>query len=72
MLIRKYIFIGLSLGLLFVQLGCNKEKRSAHMTVKMVDGPGDYQEVNVEVLRIEVKHEKDGWLELATNQGVYD
>ena len=52
--------------------GCKKERRNSTMMVKMVDGPGDYQEVNVEVLRIEINHDYEGWIELDANPGIYD
>lgn len=42
------------------------------MTVKMKDAPGDFQQVNVEVLQVEVHHANQGWVSLPTNQGVYD
>lgn len=42
------------------------------MTVKMVDAPGDFQQVNVEVLQVQVNHSSQGWISLPTNAGVYD
>jgi hypothetical protein len=38
----------------------------------MKDAPGDFQQVNVEVLRVEVHHGASGWVMLPTNQGIYD
>lgn len=51
---------------------CNKDNRKANMNVKMTDDPGDFQEVNVEILRVEVNHETEGWIELETNSGMYN
>lgn len=55
--------------------GCQKE--SGVLTVKMTDAPGIYEEVNVEIERVEVhvdahRQNKSGWMELSTNAGVYD
>lgn len=52
--------------------GCKKEEGESRMTVKMVDAPGDFQEVNVEVLKVQVNHSGAGWIDLPTNVGIYD
>lgn len=60
----------LSSGL--VLTGCKKNRENPRMQVKMIDAPGDYQQINVEVERVEVNHENDGWISLPTQAGVYD
>lgn len=57
--------------MLAAALGCTKGGPS-QITVKMKDAPGDFQQVNVEVLRVEVHHGASGWVRLPTNQGIYD
>ena len=52
--------------------GCNKEKGTSSLNVRMVDAPGDFQQVNVEVLGVEVHHEGQGWVSLPTTTGIYD
>lgn len=54
-------------------MGCKKEEGgTSRLTVKMIDAPGDFQQVNVEVLQVKVHHEVGGWVDLPTNAGVYD
>ncbi len=55
-----------------ITTGCKKEQGESRMTVKMVDAPGDFQQVNVEVLQVQVNHDGAGWVELPTVAGVYD
>lgn len=64
------IAVAATLGL----TACNKDKdrQYTNMRVKMIDAPGDFQEVNVEVLEVQVHHEMDGWISMPTNAGVYD
>jgi hypothetical protein len=52
--------------------GCKKEKGTSNVTIKMVDAPGDFQQVNVEVLQVQVNHDGQGWINLPTNAGIYD
>ena len=53
--------------------GCRKaDTGTSHVQVKMTDAPGDFQQVNVEVLEVKVHHTGAGWITLPTNQGVYD
>lgn len=71
-LIIGSFFLSLSIGGV-VFSGCKKktEEKSA-LTVKMIDAPGDFQQVNVEVLQVKVHHDGAGWIDLPTNTGVYD
>ena len=56
----------------FTIASCSKEQGMSNMTVKMTDAPGDFQQVNVEVLEVQVHHGDEGWISLPTNQGIYD
>ncbi len=67
------IILALSTGITLVSLsGCKKDEGESRMTVKMVDAPGDFQQVNVEVLKVQVNHSGAGWIDLPTNGGIYD
>lgn len=68
-----YYFVMLvSVGMLGVSTGCKKGEGESRLTVKMVDAPGDFQQVNVEVLQVQVNHAGQGWIDLPTNAGIYD
>lgn len=68
-----YYFVALiSVGMLGISSGCKKKEGDSQMTVKMVDAPGDFQQVNVEVLQVQVHHSGQGWINLPTVAGVYD
>ena len=56
----------------FLMLSCSEEGKQSQLTIKMKDAPGEFQEVNVELLSVEVHHRKKGWIALSTNQGIYD
>ena len=59
--------------MLLLFFGCEKKKEgTAELTVKMIDAPDDYQEVNVEVLQVKINHENGGWIDLPTQAGVYN
>lgn len=52
---------------------CSKyESGTSQLTIKMKDAPGDFQQVNVEILEIQVHNSSTGWSTLPTNQGIYD
>lgn len=80
MKLRKNISntIGLMLIMLMSTLmftNCQKQRNTGSMTVKMTDAPGDYQEVNVDVIAVEVHYEDEdglGWVALNINPGIYD
>lgn len=72
-IMKTIYFVALvSVGMLGVFAGCKKEEGKSRMTVKMVDAPGDFQQVNVEVLQVQVNVSGDGWVALPTNAGIYD
>lgn len=69
---KKLLYAATALILATAIVSCNKEEKgTSRMTVKMTDAPGDFQQVNVEVLEVRVHH-NSGWVTLPTNQGVYD
>ncbi len=51
---------------------CKKDKGESTLTIRMVDAPGDYQEINVEVTQVRIHHDQLGWINLPTIQGIYD
>ncbi len=68
-----------SIALMFslMLLSCGKENGNSRMTVKLTDAPGDYQEVNIDLVGVEIHYEdefdsEEGWLILETYQGIYD
>lgn len=70
--LKNWIFAGCLIGSIGL-FGCDKKEEGAsRLTVKMIDAPGDYQQVNVEVLQVKVNHETAGWIDLPTVAGVYD
>ncbi|MBL7802322.1 MAG: DUF4382 domain-containing protein [Saprospiraceae bacterium] len=55
-------------------LACNKEKDLVRLNVRLTDGPGAFQQVNVDIREVRVKMSGDSaqWLILMTNAGVYN
>jgi hypothetical protein len=48
-------------------------KGSGTVEIHLTDAPGDYKEVNVEIVEVKVKMEKgSGWTSLNTQQGIYN
>ncbi|ESU23971.1 lipoprotein [Flavobacterium enshiense DK69] len=45
---------------------------TSKITVRMTDAPGDYDEVNVEVVDVEIKSPEGGWMSIGNNPGVYN
>lgn len=73
---KKNLLIPIFSGLLIagIAYSCSKHegRGNAKLTVRMVDAPGDFQQVNVDVLEVRVHNENDGWISLPTNAGIYD
>ncbi len=45
----------------------------AQLRIYLTDGPGDYQQVNIDLLEVNIKTKgSQGWVALNTNQGIYD
>lgn len=62
----------MAMGLLF---SCSKDDSGssmAAMQVKMTDAPGDYDQVNVDLQQVRVKMKNGNWIDVQTNQGIYD
>lgn len=65
--------VGALLGTVFCFSACQKENsETSQLKVKMVDSPSGFQEVNVEILGIEIHTKNHGWINMPTNQGVYN
>lgn len=61
----------------WVLAACGKQLDTSRMRLKMTDAPGDFEQVNVEIVGVEMHYtNKDtgsnGWVALATNAGIYD
>ena len=65
-----------ALSLLLVAACKKDENRTGSMTVMMTDAPGDFKEVNVEILAIEIHYNDgdttNGWISLPTRAGIYN
>jgi hypothetical protein len=61
---------------MIAMFGCDSDPKNAKLEVWLTDAPGDYQEVNVEILGVEVHSEggeqNGGWKELDVEGGVYN
>ncbi|HLU87028.1 MAG TPA: DUF4382 domain-containing protein [Taishania sp.] len=65
--------IALLIGGVLSLTSCKKsEKGMSRLSINLIDAPGDYQQVNVEILQVKVNHETDGWIDLPTISGTYD
>jgi hypothetical protein len=64
----------------FIIASCSESSETganyARLQVRLTDSPGDYQEVNVDIQRVQVhvynEDSEDGWIDLDVNAGVYD
>ena len=69
MILKKFFYGLMSLFLLVVFQSCSNNSndeinKTARVQLKLVDAPGDYLEVNVEIIDIQYNSsEDDGWLE---------
>lgn len=77
---RPFSIIKNTLGFIMLSLlwlACSKNDSStARLQVRLTDAPGDYQEVNIDILRVEVNSEEGtqtaGWKALTIKNGVYN
>jgi hypothetical protein len=73
---KKFLVVGLISLIMVLIFGCESEQKNARLEVWLTDAPGDYQEVNVEIIGVEVHAESgetnSGWKELDVKGGVYD
>jgi hypothetical protein len=72
----KIITGALIAGSLFFA-SCKKDKdMNGNMSVQLTDAPGNYQQVNVEILKVRVNVDaasgNSGWYDLPTNSGIYN
>jgi len=72
------IIMGISviMSLIMIQ-GCQKDKFNSRIKVNMTDGPGIYEEVNIDIKQVEIHYNSDGprlagWLNLKTNARIYN
>lgn len=72
----KNVFVILLTISLFAFLACDKtdSKGDATLNIRLTDGPGDYQQVNVDILEVRIKttHDTAQWVSLNTNAGIYN
>lgn len=74
---NNFLAMGLIATSMFscTESGMNENTESARLVVKMIDAPGDYEEVNVDIQDIQINNseEEEGWASLDTiESGVYD
>lgn len=66
------------LSLFILIFACKKDEdsssKSTQFHVYLTDGPGDFQQVNVDIQSVRVKTSDDTskWIDLATNAGIYN
>lgn len=68
----RFLLAAFALPLLFAS--CKKDTDQTTLQIRMTDGPGDFQQVNIDIREIRVKTSEDTsqWLLLQTNAGVYN
>jgi hypothetical protein len=73
-IIIALLVVATSAGAFFI--GCKKEDSASDDTttynIRMTDAPGDYQEVNVNIIGVEVHSDQKGWIALNVKTGVYN
>lgn len=67
-------FLLATFALLLGFMACKKDSATTTLRIRLTDGPGDFQQVNVDIREIRVKMANDSsdWLLLPTNQGIYN
>ncbi|MBV6439170.1 MAG: hypothetical protein EPGJADBJ_00807 [Saprospiraceae bacterium] len=71
---KKTLLITCALGLIAF-FACNKDdKEAVALNIRLTDGPGDYQQVNVDIREVRIKTSDDTsqWITLNTAAGIYD
>ncbi len=71
---KKSIFLFSALALILGFSACKKDTDQTMLHVRLTDGPGDYQQVNLNIQEIRVKTSDDpnNWLLVPTQAGVYN
>jgi hypothetical protein len=67
-------FLLAAIALLLGFLACKKDSDQTTLRIRLTDGPGDFQQVNVDIreIRIKMANDTSDWLLLPTNQGIYN
>ncbi len=72
----KNVFVILLTISFFAFFSCDKTENKGDITlnIRLTDGPGDYQQVNVDILEVRIKTTNDTaqWVSLNTNAGIYN
>lgn len=71
----RFLFVAASLLLIAGIFACKKDTANqTYLQIRMTDGPGDFQQVNVDIQEIRIKSAQDSaqWITLPTNAGVYN
>jgi hypothetical protein len=75
-IMKRILFLGLISAIIIAFFGCDSESGNAKLEVWLTDAPGDYKEVNVEIVGVEVHTEtgeqNSGWKSLDVEGGVYN
>ena len=72
---KPFVAISLFFAAALINSRCNKSgSELVPLNVKLTDGPGDYQEVNVDLQGVEVNFRNDttSWISLSTKTGIYN
>ncbi len=60
-------------GIIFLINACSKdEDGQSTINVSMIDAPGDFQQVNVEVIDVQLHTTSDGWQSIPVTDSIYD
>ncbi len=53
---------------------CKKDTEQSTLRIRLTDGPGDFQQVNIDIREIRIKTAQDTaqWILLQTNAGIYN
>ncbi len=72
MTFTRFLFAAFALTLGIA--ACKKDTDQTTLKIRLTDGPGDYQQVNVDIREIRVKTSNDTaqWILLQTNAGIYN
>lgn len=69
----RSLTLALAAGALAAAMGCSSEKSgTGSLNVHLVDAPGDYQQINLHVLEVEVHSDQAGWVTISRPDQTYD
>jgi hypothetical protein len=69
---KSKILTAALLALTVIFTGSCHKSDEGHIRVMLRDAPANYQQVNVEILKVSVHMSGGSWIDLPTNSGVYD